>query len=283
MVDAGSWRATLAVVEELVRSVVDDAGRTMSEVRLVTLGIPAPLEHASGRVTENNILTGWIDLRPGEELARSLGVEVVLENDANLGALGERHHGAGCGSDSLVYVKLGTGIGAGLVLHGELFRGVGGTAGEVGHIQVDPAGVLCRCGSRGCLETVVSVPRLVAALAPVTSDTLTSADLADLVAGGHAGAVRVVTDAGRTIGQTLAALVTVLNPGVLVVGGTWHPVNVLLADRIGEAVRSKAQPSAAAQVLVRAATLGGRAEVLGALHLAGELVTRRDRAALVAG
>ncbi len=278
---ADSMSRTVDLTAALVRRVVALTGRPQPQVRLVALGLPAPLDHATGTVADNNILSDWVGRQPGGELADRLALDVVVENDANLGALGEHRAGVGAGSDSLVYVKFSTGIGAGLVLGGRLFRGVGGTAGEVGHVQVEPAGQLCRCGSRGCLETVVSLPRLVDALTPVTEDGLDPAGLSSLVAAGHPGAVRVVTDAGRTVGQALASLVTVLNPELLVIGGQWGPVNALLADRIAVAVDEWSQPSAAGQVRVCAGTLGERAEVLGAVALAGELVTRREREAAV--
>ena len=278
---ADSLQRVLEVADDLVRRAVARAhGPGTDEVRQVVLGLPAPVDHATGRIAPNNILPGWIDRAPGVELADRLQLEVSVENDANLGAVGERAHGAGQGCASLVYVKLSTGIGAGLVLDGRLFRGIGGTAGEVGHVQVDPAGLVCRCGSRGCLETVVSLPRLVGALAPVTDPALEPAGLAALVAAGHPGAIRVVGDAGRTVGQALASLVTVLNPEVLVVGGGWAPIGALLAERVESAVAEFSQPSAAHQVRVCAGLLGERAEVLGALTVASEIVTRRAQETL---
>jgi len=274
---ADSLEATLGVVAGLVDEVAARAGTTPARARMVALGVPAPLADSTGAVAPNNILPAWIGHRPGEELARALGTEVVVENDANLGALGESEPD----EVALVYLKLSTGIGAGLVLGGQVFRGAGGTAGEVGHAQVDPAGVLCRCGLRGCLETVVSVPRLVAALAPVTRDDLAPADLARLVEAEDPGALHVVTDAGRTIGRVLAGLVTVLNPSTLVVGGPWPSVNAALATHVEAAITTWAQPSASAQVDVRPSRTGDRAEIVGALALASQLVTRRERGLLV--
>jgi len=276
---ADSLSETLAVVERLVGEVTAEVGTTPARARAVTLGLPAPLAGATGAVARNNILPDWIGRRPGDELAERLGVEVAVENDANLGALGE----LGPGEDSLVYLKLSTGIGAGLVLGGRVFRGVGGTAGEIGHVQVDPHGALCRCGLRGCLESVVSLPRLVAALAPVTRADLTALDLAHLVEEGDPGAAQVLADAGRTVGRVLAGLVTVLNPRTLVVGGPWPAVSAALATHVDAAISTWAQPSASRQVDVRPSTLGERAEIVGALALASELVTRRERGSMASG
>ncbi len=274
---------TIARAVTLTREVVAATGRADDALRRAVLGVPVPLEESSGRVADNNILPRWVGRRPGAELGALLGADVVADNDANLGALGEQRYGASAGEPraSLVYLKLATGIGAGLVLDGRLFRGAGGTAGEIGHVQVEPSGVLCRCGSRGCLETVVSLPRLLASLAPVTRDDLDAAALGELVGAGHPGAVRVVADAGRTVGLVLASLVTVLNPGVILVGGHLGPLNQLLAEHIGAAVAHGAQPAAAARVQVRASVLGERAEALGALAHASDLVTEEHRAGLV--
>jgi predicted NBD/HSP70 family sugar kinase len=270
-----TWRRAA----DLALAAVADAGRPTDDLRLAVLGVPVPLGGPEGAVADNNILPLWVGHRPGAELGSLLGVPVVADNDANLGAVGEQRYG-GAGATSLLYLKLATGIGAGLVLDGRLFRGEGGTAGEIGHVQVDPAGVLCRCGSRGCLETVVSLPRLLAALAPVTDDGLDAEGLGALVEAGHPGAVRVVADAGRTVGQVLAGLVTVLNPGAVLVGGHLGPLNELLAEHVRAAVDHWAQPAAAARVVVRASALGARAEVLGALAHAGDLLVEEQRTRL---
>jgi predicted NBD/HSP70 family sugar kinase len=271
---------TLDLAAELVAGVLAQAARGSSDVLAVVLGVPVPLEQESGRVADNNLLPDWVGHRPGDELAKRLGIDVVVENDANLGALGELRDEPPA-ARTLAYIKVGTGIGAGLVTDGRLFRGEGGTAGEIGHVQVDPAGVLCRCGSRGCLETVVSVPRLITALAPVTSEDLTPDGLGALVASGHPGAVRVVTDAGRTVGRVVASLVTVLNPGLVVLGGSVAPVNDLLADCIRVAVDEWATPAAASRVTVRASRRGDRGEVEGALALASEIARGAHQSALV--
>jgi predicted NBD/HSP70 family sugar kinase len=269
----------LRCAAELTRELAREAGGP-DDLRLAVLGVPVPLDEQTGRVADNHILPRWVGREPGDELGALLGLDVVVDNDANLGALGEQRYGAAAPSTSLVHLKLATGIGAGLVLDGRLYRGEGGTAGEIGHVQVDPAGVLCRCGSRGCLETVVSLPRLLEALAPVTRDDLDPDGLGDLVREGHPGAVRVVADAGRIVGQVLASLVTVLNPGAVVIGGHLDPLNRLLAQHVRAAIAHWAQPAAAAQVDVRASTLGARAEVLGALALAGEVLGEAHRAEL---
>src|SRR5437588_483201 len=116
------------------------------------VGLPGPVDRKSGRIGSAVILPGWAGLEARRELERRLGLHVEMDNDANLGALAEASFGAGRGLADIVYVRLGSGLGAGFVLGGRLHRGATGLAGEIGHVQVRPDGAVCRCGNRGCLE-----------------------------------------------------------------------------------------------------------------------------------
>jgi predicted NBD/HSP70 family sugar kinase len=193
---------------------------------------------------------------------------VVLDNDANLGALGELSYGAGTGMQNLVYVKASTGIGTGLILDGRLYRGDTGKAGELGHVQVFTDGAICRCGSRGCLETRVSIPHILAILQPVHRQPLTIEDVIRLASAGDVSVRRVVTDAGRVIGRALADLCNVLNPGAVIVGGELSAAGESLTQGIREAIDRHTQPVIGEAVSVRTGALQGRAEVLGAIALA---------------
>src|SRR5918995_91402 len=136
----------------LVETVLADSGADHDRILGVGMGLPGPV-HRSGIVGSSAILPGWAGTHGAERMAERLGLEVWLGNDANLGALSEATWGAGRGANALVYLKLSTGIGAGVVIDGRLFGGAGGTAGEIGHTTLDETGDICRCGSRGCLET----------------------------------------------------------------------------------------------------------------------------------
>jgi predicted NBD/HSP70 family sugar kinase len=195
-----------------------------------------------------------------------LGIPVALDNDANLGAVGEHRHGAAEGACDVVYVKVASGLGAGLVLAGRLHRGATGIAGEVGHVPVRDDGLVCRCGSRGCLETEVSAPRLLHLLRPAYGDLDVPA-LLELDAAADPGVQRVLGDSGRAIGRALAGLCTVLNPEVVVVGGSLGASESLVRG-VRTAVDRFAQPDAAAAVEVRSGRLGERAELVGAVALA---------------
>ncbi|MGH3016636.1 MAG: ROK family protein, partial [Gaiellaceae bacterium] len=141
---------------ELTERVLAEIGAERDRVLGVGMGLPGPV-HLRGTLGSATILPGWAGVRAADEMSRRLGLPVQVENDANLGALAEHLWGAGAGCSSLAYLKVATGIGAGLVLDGRLFRGAGGTAGEIGHLTVDEQGPMCRCGSRGCLEAYTSV------------------------------------------------------------------------------------------------------------------------------
>jgi glucokinase-like ROK family protein len=258
----------LDAAAELVARLVDEADLDPDRILGAGVGLPGPIDRDSGRVNSPQILPGWRDLDPADEIGRRLDLPVHLENDANVGALGESAFGAGAGADVLVYVRLSDGIGAGLVLGGSLFRGARGIAGELGHVLVDPDGPICRCGNRGCLETAVSGPALVELLRR-SHGPLTVAQMVRLAQDGDAGARRVIADAGRVVGRALADVCNVLNPDRIVVGGELGEAGDTLLDPLREAVDRFAIPAASEEVEIVPGVLGARAEVLGALALAG--------------
>ena len=153
------------------------------------------------------------------------------------------------------------------MLGGRLHHGATGIAGEIGHVQVRGDGAVCRCGNRGCLETVASGPALLNVLRPAHGEGLTLAGMLELAAAGDLGTQRVINDAGRAIGQALGDLCNSLNPSMIVVGGDVSAAGAPLLDGIRETVDRYAQPGAAAAVTVTRGVLGERAEVLGALTL----------------
>ena len=154
---------SLDLADELVRASLRGAGIAPDRLLGVGMGLAAPINRATGEIAADGILPGWHGIRPAAEMQARLGVPVELENDANVGALGEKVFGAARGVDDLIYVRVSAGIGAGLILGGRPYRGFRGVAGEIGHVLADPDGPICRCGNRGCLETVAS-PVAVAAL-----------------------------------------------------------------------------------------------------------------------
>lgn len=255
----------LAVAARLVAEVTAAQKLTPQDVRGATLGLPTPLDTAGTPVTRR---FRGLDLAQSAGLA-GLTSRVFVMNDADLGALGEAAFGAARGVSDFIFVKMSLGLGAGLMLGGRLYRGSGGLAGNLGHVRVRDDGDVCRCGNRGCLETLVSVRSLIAALQPAHPDReLTLPDLFDLVAGGDPGAHRLVQDAGRAVGRALAAIINVLNPAAIVVGGSLSALGEPLLTGLRESIWRYGQPAAVADLSVQKAECGERAEVLGGVALA---------------
>jgi predicted NBD/HSP70 family sugar kinase len=192
---------------------------------------------------------------------------VVMGNDANLGALAEVRHGAGRGARDVVYVMLSGGIGAGLLLDGRLVAGHRGLTGELGHISVDRAGRICRCGGRGCLETVAAAPAVLEALRALHGEDLTLEEAMRLAREGDAGAGRAFGDAGRQIGRVVGAVCNLVNPELVIVGGDMSAAGPLLIDAVRDGIDAAAIPAISRDARVVAASLGDRAEVLGAIGL----------------
>jgi predicted NBD/HSP70 family sugar kinase len=259
-------QAALDRAARMVRSGLEVAGLPPTDLHAVGMCVPAPLDRRSSRV-RTGILPGWRELSPSDELRRRLGVPVVADNDANLGALAEVGHGVARGASDVVYVKIASGVGAGIVLSGRLHRGTSGIAGEIGHVQVGEDGQVCRCGNRGCLETVVAAPRLVELLQPAYDVVLSVDRILELESDGDAGVRRVLSDAGRAVGRALADLANNLNPQLVVVGGPLG-TSPALGGAIRDSVDRYAQPDTAAALRVVPGQLGDRAEVVGAVSLA---------------
>ena len=262
----------LDLAAALVAEALAAAGASHDSVVGAAMGLPGPIDRNTGVVGSSVILPSWAGLRPAGELQRRLRVPVQLENDANLGALGELAYGVARGAENLIYVKVASGVGAGLVLGGRLFRGHSGIAGELGHVLVDPEGAVCRCGNRGCLETMAGAGALLELLRPTYGADFGSHELIERAVAGDLACRRVLADGGRAVGRALANLCNVLNPERLVIGGELSGADGSLVEGLRDSLRRYALPAASADIDVRAGELGDRAEVLGALRLViGEL------------
>jgi predicted NBD/HSP70 family sugar kinase len=266
-----SLDAAVALIDEvLVTSGVE-------RERLLGAGaaLAGPIDSATGTVGSSAILPGWVGLSLAQELEARLGLPVHVDNDANVGALAESVLGAGRGVSEMAYIMLGSGIGAGLIIGGQVYRGSGGTAGEIGHVLVDEHGPLCRCGNRGCLETYAGADALLDLLRRQHGDALTVDGLVQLARDGDAACQRVIADAARFVGVAAATLCNQLNPELIVIGGELAQTGELLLDPLRESIVRYAIPAAAEDVRVVTGELGERAELLGALVL---VLGRSDRA-----
>jgi predicted NBD/HSP70 family sugar kinase len=261
----------LDAAADLVTEALEEAGIDRARVLAAGMGLSGPLDHEADTVHRSTILPTWGGIHPAAELARRIDIPVHIENDANLGALGEVTIGAARGVSDAIYLMVAAGIGAGIVVGGRLIHGAGGTAGELGHVLVDEAGHICRCGNRGCLETVAGGPAIVDLLRRTHGEGLTLDGILRLVEQGEPGAVRAVTDAGHALGRALAALCNVLNPEAIVIGGELSAAGDVLLDPIRTSIERHAIRPAADDVRVVRSELGERAEVLGALIHASRL------------
>nr|WP_202890018.1 ROK family transcriptional regulator [Actinopolymorpha rutila] len=266
--------SALAVAEKLVGELLEEIGTTRCGVRAVGLGLPAPMGPDGGTLAAWPILPTWATIDPARHLAERLGAPVYADNDANLGARGELYFGAGRGVSDLAYIKAATGLGAGLVVAGNVYRGFAGSAGEIGHLTIDEMGPVCSCGNRGCLETMVGAPYLLELIRHSHPDVRTVEQLVTCALAGDGGCQRVVADAGRHIGFVAANLCNVVNPERVVVGGDLAAAGDLLLEPLRSAMPRYAVVTVASTPVVAALT-GERAEVLGALVLAVEQFQRR--------
>jgi predicted NBD/HSP70 family sugar kinase len=257
----------IALAVTLVEEVLAEAEVDRDELVGVGMGLPGPVHHPSGELGDSTILPGWVGVPAAPAMSRALGLAVEVQNDANLGALSEWMWGAGTGAEDMAYLKVATGIGGGLIIRGRPYVGAGGTAGEIGHTVVDPGGPICRCGNRGCLETLAGTTAVLGALRDTHGRDFALAEAIARAVAGDAGCRRALADAGHAIGAAVATLCNLFNPRRIVVGGELGSAGDLLLEPLRESLRRGAIRSAADDVEVVQGTLGERAEVLGAMAL----------------
>ena len=261
----------LGVAQRLLDLVLDDAGIRLDDVLSIGLGLPAPIDRRTGKVGSPTILPGWRGLAIGDLASERFGRPVVVDNDANLGALAEFRWGAGRHgeADNLAFIKLSEGVGAGLIIDGALYAGPDGTAGEIGHTTVDEYGALCRCGNRGCLETVVSARAVLASLRSVVgAEDLTVGEVVRRAEEGDPVCARVLLDVGTQVGRSIADLCNLLNLQTIVIGGELAQAGDLMLDAINVVVARCGIPSAVKRLRLANSELGPRAPLLGGVALA---------------
>jgi predicted NBD/HSP70 family sugar kinase/biotin operon repressor len=266
-VDVESPLDGLDQAASLVEAALSESGVPRDRIIGAAVALPGPIHARTGAPRTPSLLRlAPNQQNPQDTLQRLLDMPVTVDNDANLEAVAEHAYGAGRGVDNLVYVTIGEGIGAGMILSGSLQHGASGLAGEIGHIQVEPNGGLCRCGSRGCLGTVAATGPLLDALRITHGPDLDIDDLLALLAANDPGVRRIINDAGDAIGRVLADIASIVNPSRIVIGGTLARCGDALTASMSSVIARRAQPSAAEDVTVIRGELGDRAGVLGAVH-----------------
>jgi len=244
----------------------------------IGIGVPGPVEFESGRPVAPPIMPGW-DRHPVRDRFASYGVPVWVDNDVNVMALGEARAGVAAGQDNVVFVKVGTGIGAGIIVHGKLLRGADGCAGDVGHMQVNETReVVCRCGNVNCLEALAGGAAIGrdgeaaarAGRSPFLAHVLEQKgaldvrDIGRAASHGDAVSVELLTNSGRLIGQMLAGVVNLLNPSMIVLGGGVVRTGDLILATVREGVYRRSLPLATRDLAVKRSTLDGIGGAVGA-------------------
>ena len=289
-VSAGPERC-LTRIEELFDELTPATRDLPRRLWGIGIGVPGPVEFRSGRPVSPPIMPGWDGYPVRERLAERYGAPVWVDNDVNILALGEWRSGIAVGHDNVVVVKIGTGIGAGIVSNGRIHRGTQGAAGDVGHIQVvDSASVVCRCGNVGCLEALAGGAALArdgeAAARSGRSDRLRVAleqhgrvsaeDVARAASFGDPVAVGLLQAAGHRVGLVLASVVNFFNPSLVVVGGGVAQSGDQLLAAIRETVYRRSLPLATRDLVVQRSSLGALAGVIGASAMVLEQLFSRD-------
>ena len=279
----GPW-PIIGRVKALLAELLEDSGARSQDVLAIGVGVPGPVEQASGLLTVPPIMPGWDRFSVRETFAGEYAAPVFLDNDANVMALGEHWGGVAKGVDDMIFVKIGTGIGSGVVVGGRLHRGAQGCAGDFGHICVDPEGPLCLCGNTGCLEAMAAAPAIVLEAekcaregkSPLLTTVLQERgelrmkDVGEAARRGDYCALTTIRRSGRLIGQTLASAVNILNPSVIVIGGGVSRLGHALLAEIRSAVYKRSLPLATRNLPIVMSELDDVAGIVGASVMGAE-------------
>ncbi|WP_327358613.1 ROK family transcriptional regulator [Streptomyces sp. NBC_01304] len=268
--------AVLGHVERTLDGLLKETGRERGALQSIGVGVPGPVEFSTGRPVDPPIMPGWHQYPIPEFFAERFGVRALVDNDVNVMALAEQRR-AFPDTRYLLYIKVGTGIGCGIVADGRLHRGAQGSAGDIGHIRVGDEEAPCRCGNTGCLEAVAGGAALARRLADLGLAAASGSDVVRLVQEGNRDAVRMVREAGRAVGEVLAGLVNFFNPSAVVLGGALAAVHDQLLAGVREAVYRRSHPLATHVLRIEPSRTGQDAAAVGAGILAIEHALSPDQ------
>jgi glucokinase-like ROK family protein len=276
-------KAILGRVDEILAKLrVEGAYRHLMGIGI---GVPGPVSFRDGVPVSPPIMPGWHRYPVRELMVREYNCPVVIDNDVNIMAVGECHAGVAKSADNVLFIKIGTGVGCGIYLGGEVYRGPDGCAGDIGHIQVDAHGPVCSCGNVGCLEALFGGAALArdalaaarSGASPALADRLrengsvTAQDVADGAAEGDVTCIGLIRDGGRRVGGVLASLASFINPSMIVIGGGLAGLGHVLLAEIRSVIYRRSLPLATGNLPVVMSELGPRAGVVGAVVLASDV------------
>ena len=266
----------LAKADQNLRKMLERHGLSISNLSAVGIGVPGPVITEAGMVVAPPIMPGWDRFPIRARLEKMWQCPVTLNNDAELGALGEWAYGAGRGEKNIAYIKVGSGIGAGLILNKQIYGGTMGAAGEIGHLTIDENGPLCNCGNRGCLEAFAGGHAIAkqgqelaksgkrTQLAEIPIEKITALEVAEAARRGDLYAQEILRRAGTYIGIAIAGLINLFNPSAVIIGGGVSQVGDIISTPIRQAVRERAMRASEQSVRITTGTLGRRSVLIGA-------------------
>jgi predicted NBD/HSP70 family sugar kinase len=258
----------LTAVANGAKELLEGLGRPVSDLLAIGVGLPGPVEHDTGRPINPPIMPGWNRFDVPGWLQATFDAPVLVDNDVNIMALGEREF-AWPEANHMIFVKVATGIGSGVVSGGYLQRGAQGTAGDIGHVHIARGDdVPCQCGNRGCLEALASGPAIARALRAQGIEATSSDDVVELVKHGNIQAIQAMRQAGRDIGEVLTTCVSLINPSVIVMGGSMSQAGEHLIAGVREIVYMRSMPLATEHLQITQSKTGADAGILGASVLA---------------
>jgi predicted NBD/HSP70 family sugar kinase len=271
--------AVLEWVEQRFNALLDEVGGEREAVAGIGIGVPGPVEHSTGLPRNPPIMPGWDGFPIPERFAEPFGAPVLVDNDVNIMALGE-HWSHWREVEHLLFVKVGTGIGCGIVVDGRIHRGADGAAGDLGHVRIpvdeDHEDVTCSCGNVNCLEALAGGGAMARKLSAEGVEVRDSRALVELTRAGLPAAVQLVRHSGRLIGEVLAAAVNFYNPSVIVIGGDVADAQEQLLASIREVVYQRSLPLATRHLRIVRSPLEDRAGVIGAAAMVTERVLALD-------
>ncbi len=272
----------------LLEKLIQDNRLNINDLRGIGVGVPGPVDFSFGTVVSPPIMPGW-DRYPIIQMIQEWfpAANVVVDNDVNVMALGEINQVAGKGVGNLIFVKIGTGIGSGIICEGKMYRGSSGCAGDIGHISVNKSGPTCHCGNKGCLEAYAGGPAIAERALAAAQDgkspilmryfnanggKLTAEDVGNAAREGDAVSIEVIRESGQMIGEVLASLVNFYNPDMIVIGGGVSNLGNLLLSSIRQAVLKRSLPLATRDLQIVFSSIGSDSGIIGAVNLAMDYI-----------
>jgi predicted NBD/HSP70 family sugar kinase len=262
----------LGTVHKELHRLLKRSGRRRPTLRGIGMGLPGPVNWTTGRIARSISMPGWDDYPVRDDLAERYEVPAVVDNDANLLGLGEQRR-VYPQAHLIVFVKIGTGIGASVILDGNLLRGSDSAEGDIGHAKIIGVEETCSsCGARGCLAATASGRAMVRDLRRLAHTPTTTRDVVALVRAGQPEAVRIVTEAGRALGDVLSTAVSLLNPDVVVIGGDIAHAHEHFVAGVRDTLLARSQPLATARLAIAPTVLGDRAGIIGATAMVADAI-----------